>query len=163
MNEPIPIPEAAKSLNVSQRTVWNYIRKGRLDKVMVGRKVHVSRDSVERLSQPEMHIVNESNHLIPGKAMLEVSYLEGLLTLLGQLKAEKHHLLENQAETEAEKRELTEARARLIELEIKESEARSKVAVLEKENKYIRTILWILVGVGLSLVVGTISLLLKRT
>ena len=173
MAEPVSILEAAKSLNVSQRTVWNYIRKGRLDKVTIGRKVYVLLGSLERFARsekppsfseksPQLQSVNETVALSPGTALVEVSYLEGLLTRLGQLNAEKQYLLECQADQENGKRELADAQARLVELQTKESEARSRAAILEKENKYIRTILWILVGVGLSLVIWTVSLLIKR-
>lgn len=170
--EPVSILEAAKSLNVSQRTVWNYIRKGYLDKVTVGHKVYIPPGSLERFarSDKQTSLTGKSKQTQPpdelialssGKAVVEVSYLQELCTRLGQLTAEKQYLVEFQADQENEKNELADATARLVELQTKESEARSKTIILEKENKYIRTILWLLVGVGLSLVIGTMALLLK--
>lgn len=170
--EPVSILEAAKSLNVSQRTVWNYIRKGYLDKVTIGHKVYIPPGSLERFarSDKQTSLTEKSKQTQPtdeiialssGKAVVEISYLQGLWTRLGQLTAEKQYFSECQADQENEKSELADATARLVELQTKESEARSKTIILEKENKYIRTILWLLVGVGLSLVIGTMALLLK--
>ncbi len=172
MTEPVSIAEAAKSLNVSQRTVWNYIRKGQLEKVTIGHKVYVYPSSLERFKQSatqpsfqeKSEIIKSPEINIPlssGKALVEVSYLEELLASIGQLQVERQYLLESQADLDNGKSELADAKAKIIELQTKELEARSKVVVLEKENKYIRTILWILVGVGLSLIIGTMSLLLK--
>jgi hypothetical protein len=170
--EPVSILEAARSLNVSQRTVWNYIRKGYLDKVTIGHKVYIPAGSLERFakSDKQTSLTEKSKQiqspdeiiaLSSGKAVVEVSYLQGLWTHLGQLTAEKQYLLECQADQENEKNELADTTARLVELQTKESEARSRTIILEKENKYIRTILWLLVGVGLSLVIGTLALLIK--
>jgi hypothetical protein len=163
LDRPVSIAEAASFLNVSKSTVCNYIKEGGLDKVVVDQKIYVSQESIEKFARSNRQITDETVPLSQGKAMVEVAYLEGILTLLGQLKAENQYLLEDQEEQEDRKRELVEVKARIVGLETKESEARSKAAVLEKENKYIRTILWILVGVGLSLVVETLSLLIKRT
>jgi DNA-binding transcriptional MerR regulator len=170
--KPVSILEAARSLNVSPRTVWNYISKGRLDKVTIGRKVYVSLGSIERFLRSEQQPAvldksrqsqagNETVVLSPGKAMVEVSYLEGLSARLEQLKAENQYLLESQADQENWQRELEDAKASLVELQTRESEARSRTVILEKENRYLRTMLWILMGVGLSLVIATLSLLMK--
>jgi excisionase family DNA binding protein len=170
--EPVTILEAAKSLNVSQGTVRNYIRQGRLDKVTIGRKVFVPLVSIERFAQSKKQLsspqksspaqsVDEPIALSTGSAVVEVSYLEGLLTHLGQLKTENRYLLECQADQEKGILELAGAKARIVELQTKESEAQSRVDILEKENKYIRSILWIVVGVGLSLAIVTMSLLIK--
>jgi DNA-binding Lrp family transcriptional regulator len=163
MDKPVSISEAASYLNVSQSTVWNYIKKGKLDKVVIDKKTYVFQESIDNFARSNKQIMNENVPLSQGKAMVEVSYLEGILTLLGKLTTEKQYLLVDQDEQENRKRELVEVKARLFELETKELEARSKAAILEKENKYIRTILWILVGVGLSLVIETLSLFIKRT
>jgi molybdenum-dependent DNA-binding transcriptional regulator ModE len=169
--KPVSILEAARSLQVSPRTVWNYIGKGRLDKVTIGRKVYVSLGSIERFLRSEqqasvaeksrLQSPNEAVVLSPGKGLVEVSYLEELLARVEQLKAENQKLLECQADQENWKKELEHAKASLVELQTKESEARSRAIILEKEIKYVRTILWILVGVGLSLAIGTASLLMK--
>ena len=170
--EPVSILEAAKSLNVSQRTVWNYIRKGHLDKVTIGHKVYIPHGSLERFAQSkkqtpliekpkQIKSQEESIALSSGKAVVEISYLQGLWTRLGELTVEKQSLLESQTGQENGKIELEYTKARLIELQTKESEAQSRVIILNKENKYIRTILWILVGVGLSLIIATVSLLTK--
>lgn len=126
VNEAISIKEAAKALNISQRTVWNYIRKGKLDKVLMANKAHVTKASIERLSQSSPQTVNESISVSPGKAVVELAYLEGLLTRLGQLQAEKQYLLEHQAGQEAKERELAEARAKLAELETELARLRKK-------------------------------------
>jgi len=131
MNEAVSIKEAAKALNVSHRTVWNYIKKGKLDKVMVANKAHVTQASIERLSQDSTQTVNESISVSPGKAVVEVAYLEALMTRLGQLEAEKRYLLEYQADREAKEKELVEARARLTELE-------TEVARLSKKKSWWR-------------------------
>jgi hypothetical protein len=170
--EPVSILEAARSLNVSQRTVWNYIRKGYLDKVTIGHKVYIPPGSLERFAKSDKQTSltektkqvqpqDEITALSSGKAVVEVAYLQELCTRLGQLTAEKQYLLECQTDQENEKHELADATARLLELQTKESEARSRTIILEKENKYIRTILWLLVGVGLSLIIGTVALLIK--
>jgi excisionase family DNA binding protein len=170
--EPVSILEAAKFLNVSQRTVWNYIRKGHLDKVMIGHKVYIPTVSLQRFAQSkkqtpltekskQIQPQDESAVLSSGNAVVEVSYLQGLWTRLGELAAEKQYLLESQTGQENDKTELEYTKARLIELQTKESEVQSRVVILNKENKYMRTILWILVGVGLSLIIATVSLLTK--
>jgi DNA-binding Lrp family transcriptional regulator len=172
MAEPIPILEAAKSLNVSPRTVWNYIRKGHLDKIMIGHKVYIPPGSLERFARSENQASlkekpkqtkppDETVVLSSGKALVEVSYLQELCTRLGQLTAEKQYLLECQAYQENNKNELADAKAKLVELQTKESEAQSRAIILNKENKYIRIVLWIMVGVGLSLIIATLSLLIK--
>jgi excisionase family DNA binding protein len=171
-SEPVPILEAAKSLNVSTGTVRNYIKKGRLDKVLMGRRVYISKDSIERLAQSEKkpsfiekskqkQPVDETIPLSSGKALIEVLYLEGLLFRLGQMEAEKEYLMACKADQEKGNRELADTKAKIVELRTKESEARSRAVILEKENKYIKAMLWILVGVGLGLVIQTVSFLTK--
>jgi DNA-binding Lrp family transcriptional regulator len=169
--EPVSIVEAAKSLNVSQRTVWNYIRKGRLDKVTIGHKAFVSLESLENLSRSatqssvldkakQIKTRDELSASSSDKAVARVTNLEGL-TGVREAAVENQHLLESQTEQKNEKNELAEAQARLSELESKESELRSRSVSLETENKYIWTILWILIGLGLGLLIGTLVILIK--
>lgn len=169
--EPVSIVEAAKFLNVSQRTVWNYIRKGRLDKVTIGRKAYVPLGSLEKFSRSgtQASVPDKAKQTQPSdelfasssdEAVTEVTNLEEL-TGVREATVENQHLLESQAEQENEKNELAEAQARLPELESKESELRSRAASLETENKYIWTILWILIGLGLGILIGTIIILIK--
>jgi hypothetical protein len=174
--EPVSIVEAAKSLKVSQRTVWNYIKKGWLDKVTIGGKVYVPLGSIERLArsekppsvpekpgqiQPAAAVVDAIVAPSSNRAVVEVSYLEELCTRIGQLQADKQALLEWQANLGDEKEELAAAQARLVKLQTQEAGAQSRAVMLEKENKYLRIILWILVGVGLGLIMGTLALLIK--
>lgn len=171
MAEPVTIPEPAKPLNVSQGTVRNLIKQGRLDKITVGHKVYVHKSGIKSFARSEkespfqeksgqVKSSDRSVALSSGKALVEVSYLERLFSQLGQLKAEKQYLLGSQGE-EKGTLELADAKARIVELQTKESEARSRAFILDKENKYIRTVLWIMVGVGLSIVIFTISLAIK--
>jgi excisionase family DNA binding protein len=170
--EPVSVVEAAKSLNVSQRTVWNYIRKGHVDKIRIGHKVYIPSGSLERFarSEKQFSLTEKSKQIQPlsvskalssGKAVVEVAYLQELWTRLGQLTAEKQYLLENQTEQENDKNELIDAKARIVELQTKESETKSMAVILNKENKYIRTMLWIFMGVGLSLIIVTVAFLIK--
>lgn len=96
MKEPLSIPEAARVLKVSRRTIGNYFKKGALEKVMVGGKAFVGRKSFEKFTQGKPEAGKETFQIGAGKAVVELHYLEGLLTRLGQLQAKEVFLLEYQ-------------------------------------------------------------------
>jgi hypothetical protein len=161
MNKPISISEAARSLNVSKSAVWNFIKKGKLDKVIIDNITFVSQKSIDYFTRFRSNLKIDSVLLSDRKVIVDIRYLEEILLLLGQLKTENQYLMEYQEDQEKKKSEMLKINARIVELDIKESEAQSKIVILEKENKYMRTVLWILVGVGLGLVVEMASLLIK--
>lgn len=94
MKEPLSIPEAARVLKISRRTILNYFKKGALVKVMVGGKAFVGRESIEKFTQGKPEVEKETFQIGAGKAVVELHYLEGLFTRLGQLQAKEVFLLE---------------------------------------------------------------------
>ena len=113
MKDTIPVKEAAAGLKVSPRTIWNYFKAGKLEKVEKDGKAFVSRASYEKLAHAKVEATREALPIESGQAIIPLERLEGLLTRLGQLETEKKYLLEYQNTNEKLQGEVAELRAAL--------------------------------------------------
>ena len=146
----VTIQQAAQTLSIGRKTIYRWIDKGLLSREKEGKNAYVSLAEVRTLcvrgdtqadtlnvsgdvtdTHHDTLIDTQDTHHDTNTAIVEVSYLEGLLVRLGQLEAEKRYLLEYKGGIEAKDKELTEARAVI-------SKARSelqKMADLKQESE----------------------------
>ncbi len=132
-NEKLTLQVAAKAFEVSVRTVQRYLDKGLLTKVKEDGKVYVYADEVRGLRQKintTKKMTNDKISSSKATVTVDMSYLEGLLVQLGQLKEKQQLLLEYKDDIRqkddtilAKERELSEQRAIIEQKTQKLSEA----------------------------------------
>jgi excisionase family DNA binding protein len=161
----VTIQEASLILSIGRKTIYRWIDKGLLSKTKEGKNAYVSLAEVRALYvrgdtqadtlnvsgdvtdiQTDTHhdtlIDTQEPHRGTNTAIVEVSYLEGLLVRLGQLEAEKRYLLEYKTGLEVKDKELAETMVALAKangelkkmVELKQGAERNR-AELERKNK----------------------------
>jgi excisionase family DNA binding protein len=167
----LTIQQAAQTLNIGRKTIYRWIDKGLLSREKEGKNAYVSLAEVRALcvrgdtlnvsgnvtdtqqgTQVDTQDTQQDTHRGGNTAMVDVSYLEGLLVRLGQLEAEKRYLLEYKAGIEAKDKELDQARAaiskakgelqKMAELKQVAERDRAELEELRRENERLSLPFW---------------------
>lgn len=142
-SEKITLRVAAKALDVSVRTVQRYLDKGLITKVKENGKVYVLADEIRGLRK-RLEATNDmtDDRAKSGKTTvtLDMSYLEGLLVQLGEMKEKQRLLLEykddiRQKEVSllAKEQELTQTKAALATNSAELEQARATITKARSE------------------------------
>jgi DNA-binding transcriptional MerR regulator len=106
------VEQVAKTLNVSTKSIRNYIKKGLLSATLNDGKLYISLESIRNFpSKKHGKVETEKNSI--SKVTIELSYLEGLLTRNAQLEVQAQALLEHKAGMESLTRQVTDLEAEL--------------------------------------------------
>jgi DNA-binding transcriptional MerR regulator len=153
-DEKVTIQVAAKALNVTTKTIHQWLKNGALTRVKEGNRTYILMDEVRALRQNR--VTNQksevttfkgnsepSNNLSNNMVPIDRAHYEGLLTRLGQLEAKQQLMLEYKQDLQAKDEELIEARViiskarseleKMVELK-RDAEAKAK-ALLEQQAK----------------------------
>lgn len=90
------VEQAAKTLNVSTKSIRNYIKKGLLSATLTDGKLYISLESIRNFPSKKLGKVEAEKDSV-SKVTIELSYLEGLLTRNAQLEVQAQALLEHKA------------------------------------------------------------------
>lgn len=123
-DEKVTIQVAAKALNVTPKTIYQWFRTGTLTRVKDGNRTYILMDEVRALRQTR--VTNQKSEVItsegknepgnnPGYDMVPIKreHYEGLLTRLGQLEANQQLLLEYKAGIESRDKALEQAKGNI--------------------------------------------------
>ena len=123
-DEKVTIQVAAKALNVTPKTVHQWLRTGTLTRVKDGNRTYILMDEVRALRQNRVtnpkgevitfetkneQVTNQGYDMVPIKR----EHYEGLLTRLGQLEANQQLLLEYKAGIEYRDKALEQAKGNI--------------------------------------------------
>jgi len=123
-DEKVTIQVAAKALNVTPKTVHQWLRTGTLTRVKDGNRTYILMDEVRALRQARVtnpksevitfeakneQVTNQGYDMVPIKR----EHYEGLLTRLGQLEANQQLLLEYRAGIEYRDKALEQAKGNI--------------------------------------------------
>jgi len=123
-DEKVTIQVAAKALNVTPKTVHQWLRTGTLTRVKDGNRTYILMDEVRALRQNR--VTNQKSEVITSEGKSEPSnnlgnnmvpidreHYEGLLIRLGQLEANQQLLLEYKAGIEYRDKALEQAKGNI--------------------------------------------------
>lgn len=134
---------AAKALDVSVRTVQRYIDKGLITKVKEDGKVYVIADEIRGLKK-KLEATNDTTDdrakSVKTTVTVDMSYLEGLLVQIGEMKEKQRLLLEYRDDIRqkelsllSKEQELTQTKAALTANSAELSEARATISKARNE------------------------------
>lgn len=106
------VEQAAKTLNVSTKSIRNYIKKGLLSATLNDGKLYISLESIRNFPSKKLGKVETEKDTI-SKVTIELSYLEGLLTRNAQLEVQAQALLEHKAGMESLTQQVADLEAEL--------------------------------------------------
>lgn len=142
-DEKVTIQVAAKALNVTPKTVHQWLRTGTLTRVKDGNRTYILMDEVRALRQ--IRVTNPKSEVITSEGKIEQvtnqgcdmvpikrEHYEGLLIRLGQLEANQQLLLEYRAGIESRDKALEQAKETLTQKEQELSEAEKFLAAKNK-------------------------------
>lgn len=123
-DEKVTIQVASKALNVTPKTVHQWLRTGTLTRVKDGNRTYILMDDVRALRQTR--VTNQKSEVITSEGKNESGnnqgydmvpikreHYEGLLTRLGQLEANQQLLLEYRAGIESRDKALEQAKGNI--------------------------------------------------
>jgi len=142
-NEKITLQVAAKALDVSVRTVQRYIDKGLITKVKEDGKVYVMADEIRCLKK-KLEATNDTTgdraKIDKTTITVDMSYLEGLLVQLGEMKEKQRLLLEYKDDIRqkemsllSKEQELTQTKAALTANSTELEQARATITKARNE------------------------------
>lgn len=106
------VEQVAKTLNVSTKSIRNYIKKGLLSATLNNGKLYISFESIRNFPSKKRGKVETEKDSI-SKVTIELSYLEGLLTRNAQLEVHAQALLEHKAGMESLTQQVADLEAEL--------------------------------------------------
>ena len=106
------VEQVAKTLNVSTKSIRNYIKKGLLSAELNDGKLYISLESIRNFPSKKLGKVEAEKDTI-SKVTIELSYLEGLLTRNAQLEVQAQALLEHKAGMESLSQQVADLEAEL--------------------------------------------------
>lgn len=106
------VEQVAKTLNVSTKSIRNYIKKGLLSAELNDGKLYISLESIRNFPSKKLGKVEAEKDSI-SKVTIELSYLEGLLTRNAQLEVQAQALLEHKAGMESLTQQVADLEAEL--------------------------------------------------
>ena len=123
-DEKVTIQVASKALNVTQKTIHQWLRTGTLTRVKEGNRTYILMDEVRALRQnrvtnPKSEVITSenkielSNNLGNNMVPIDREHYEGLLIRLGQLETNQQLLLEYKAGIEYRDKALEQAKGNI--------------------------------------------------
>ena len=123
-DEKVTIQVAAKALNVTPKTVHQWLRTGTLTRVKDGNRTYILMDEVRALRQnrvtnPKSEVITSEGKIEPSNNLgnnivpIDREHYEGLLIRLGQLEANQQLLLEYRACIEYRDKALEQAKGNI--------------------------------------------------
>jgi len=120
-DEKVTIQVASKAINVTPKTIHQWLKNGTLSKVKEGNRTYILMDEVRALLQSRVtnkksEVTTFEGNLEPGNNLsnkivsIDRDHYEGLLTRLGQLETKQQLMLEYKQNLQAKDEELIEAR-----------------------------------------------------
>lgn len=106
------VEQVAKTLNVSTKSIRNYIKKGLLSATLTDGKLYISLESIRNFPSKKLGKVESKKDNV-SKVTIELSYLEGLLTRNAQLEVQAQALLEHKAGMESLTQQVADLEAEL--------------------------------------------------
>ena len=106
------VEQVAKTLNVSTKSIRNYIKKGLLSATLNDGKLYISLESIRNFPSKKLGKVEAEKDSV-SKVTIELSYLEGLLTRNAQLEVQAQALLEHKTGMESLTRQVADLEAEL--------------------------------------------------
>ena len=115
-DEKVTVQVAAKALDVTPKTIHQWLKSGTLSRVKEGNRTYILMDEVrtmreKRLVTSKDQVIEKEMGMTPGNNLVTVNreHYDGLLVRLGQLEAKQELLLEYKAGIEAKDKAITEA------------------------------------------------------
>ena len=143
-DEKVTIQVASKALNVTPKTVHQWLRTGTLTRVKDGNRTYILMDEVRALRQTR--VTNKKSEVItsegknePGNNQgydmvpIKREHYEGLLTRLGQLEANQQLLLEYKGNIEQRDKALEQAKGNISAQAQELAEARATITKARSE------------------------------
>ena len=132
-NEKVTVKVAAKALNVSDKTIYRYIEKGRLSKIKEGRRVYILMSEIRTLRNGQDEKMSRQVLDTRKEKMSKVSITkkeyESLLVELGELRERNKLLLEHKLNRD---QALTAKDEEVAQLQKKLQKAEIEIARLKK-------------------------------
>jgi hypothetical protein len=142
-SEKITLQVAAKALDISVRTVQRYIDKGLITKIKEDGKVYVIADEIRGLRkrlEATNDMTNDRAKSDKTTVTVDMSYLEGLLVQLGEMKEKQRLLLEYKDDIRqkemsllSKEQELTQTKAALTANSAELDQARAVISKARSE------------------------------
>lgn len=144
-DEKVTVQVAAKALDVTPKTIHQWLKSGTLSRIKEGNRTYILMDEVRTLRETRLltsddQVIKKEGSLTPGNNLVTVDreHYEGLLTRLGQLEAEKRYLLEYKTGLEQQSKDLAEAEKLLQEKNRAIADQQATIQAREKELAEIR-------------------------
>ena len=114
----LTIQEAARQLNVSERTVHRYLSKGFLEAKKIDGKIYIPEESARHFDRAKTDIIDTNMTAFDPMQHVILSRQEyqGILTRLSQLEAERIYLIEHKETSSAQTQELKNKEAEVVRL-----------------------------------------------
>lgn len=148
-DEKVTVQVAAKALDVTPKTIHQWLKSGTLSRVKEGNRTYILMDEVrtlreKRLVTSEGQVIKKEGSLTPGNNLVTVNreHYDGLLVRLGQLEAKQELLLEYKAGIEAKDRAIAEAEQLLKEKNKVMERAGRRIQELQAELERARLPFW---------------------